>query len=315
MRSRSPLRVLKLRRMNNSKPVVGVVIDNPLAGADVGFQLKLHAFPQPALKLQDTPDDWTYFDGILIKTMFESGGQQRVHGSGVMVGPGVALAARHVVEPEIEDVLAGRTRMGALALTPHGLAIWEVHQIRFWDQSDIVIMTMRLKTSLPPNNTLRHALLTTRLTPVGEAVAAIGFIAESESFDVGAGIKGRIHIAQGLVIEHVLGGRPGLPGPSMWVGVGAPGGMSGGPVFDEAGALIGVLSKAIGDDADGVFAVSLLPQALIEPFTPCWPDGLQVGETCLRDLSNTINSIEKPEAVEVGFDLQGRRQAIWRHWR
>lgn len=291
----------------------GTVTDDPLRDADIGFQLNLRAITFPAREVQNFRD-WTLFEGILLKVLFESDGQRRVHGSGVLIGPGIALVAKHVLEPEMDAVPIGQVHFAALAIAPHGLMIWDVIEAHPLKDSDIAILTMRLRSALPPGDTLKYAMLTTRLPPLEEAVSAVGFVAKAESFDSNAGIEGRVHVAQGLVLDHSLEGRPGLEGPSLCVGVGAPGGMSGGPVFDEAGALIGIVSKAIGSDADGTCAVSLVPPALVEPITPRWPTGLNIGQTCIRDFAKKLDSIEKPEAVDVRVNSDGTRNFVWETW-
>ena len=92
--------------------------------------------------------------------------------------------------------------------------------------------------------------------------------------------------------------------------------MSGGPVFDETGLLVGILSKALqADDEPSPSYVSLLWPVLTATFLRCWPpilttDNLSnwpplngVGEwTTLVDIDRRICAIDRPDVVSRSGD-------------
>ena len=51
--------------------------------------------------------NWDFFNGAVVALHFGANSSQRITGSGVLVAPGVALTARHVIEPELDQILAG----------------------------------------------------------------------------------------------------------------------------------------------------------------------------------------------------------------
>lgn len=294
-------------------PVLGVIAEDPFASPQAGATLAIERVPFPALTLHDPSLDWTSFSGVVLKLLFGNTEVSRITGSGVMVAPGVALAARHVIEPELPSILdpnAGKARgFLATAITPRGLDIWRVHQVMMIEQCDVAILTLRRASAMQEAPAISQAILSTRLTPIGEAVAICGFVAEEVDFPLTQGVKGRIHISQGIVCQHFLDGRDRcmLPGPCFAVSVGTPGGLSGGPVFNESGRLVGVLSTSLGDGNDDISFVSMIHPALVRKFEWCWPPGLVKGETTLLRCDPRVCEIERSDAlIETyeGFDYK-----------
>src|SRR5262245_41007541 len=105
---------------------------------------------------------------------FADQAEQRVWGSAVAVAPGVALAARHLVEPEAERIIASELGAILVGLAPHGPMIWRPHHITWSEQSDIAIISSSAASDLPPDQSYHQAVLTTRVPQIHEPVIVAG---------------------------------------------------------------------------------------------------------------------------------------------
>lgn len=280
------------------------ITNDPLLAVAPGFSMICEALAFPATKLHlPEYDDWTMFRGVLAWVVTGTPNASRVHGSAVVVAPGIAIAATHVVQQELPDILEGVSGFLCLAHAPWGIDIWRVREVCVIDTTDLVLLMLERNSDMPPTGRLHHAFTSTRLPAIGELVAMVGYVANSPSFD-DRPISGVVHVAQGIVKEHYLEGRDRvqMPGPCIQVDVGAKGGMSGGPVFDEAGAVIGIVSSSIGEDADGVAFVSLTLPALVRKVQPWWPLGMHTAQTTLLEFAGKLQSVEKPDAITPNLD-------------
>lgn len=279
--------------------VRGQIKTDPLADVQPGFQMQCEALAFPATKLHlPEYDDWTTFRGVLAWIVTGTPTVPRVHGSAVLVAPGVAIAAKHVFEQELPDIMAGVSGCLCISHVPWGMDIWRVHQVCSIELTDLVVLLLERQSDLPPGDRIHYAFLSTRVPAVGELVAMVGYVAAAPSFD-GKPIAGVVHLAQGLVANRYIDGRDRvlLPGPCLEVAVGAKGGMSGGPVFDEAGALIGIVSSSNGDGPNDYSFVSLALPALVRAIHPCWPKGLHKAETSLLEFGSSLNSVEQADGI------------------
>lgn len=295
--------------------IKGVVTTDPLEAVPVGFALPLEALAFPALKLSEPPyDTLTSFKGVVAMLLVGTVEQSQCWGSAVMVAPGVAVAAKHVFDAQYDDIMSSKKGFLCVALAPWGLDVWRVHQVLIIDATDVVMLMLERQSELPPEGKMHHAFVSTRLPPVGEPVAMVGFIAGAASFD--GAMHGNIHVAQGLVTAHHLVGRDRvlMPGPCIEVAVGAPGGMSGGPVFDVAGAVIGVTSTSFGSGVDDISYVSLTLPALVRKMQPCWPKGLHQAETTLLEFGGKISSIERANAMKLSTSPEDKFGYSYEPW-
>lgn len=294
-----------------SSPAVGVVAGDQFMSPDVGDVLLIERLGFPVHKVAADGQDWTSFKGVVLLLQFGNTKRMRIMGSAVMVAPGIAIAARHVVEPEIPALMATETPepVGFLAsaITPNGVDIWRVHQVVWEGATDAVILILIRFSAFSGPPKITQAILSTRLPPIGEPVSICGFVASAPEFDSSERMGGRIHISQGLVAEHFLRGRDRvmLPGPCFSVSVGTPGGLSGGPAFDKNGRLVGILSSSFGDSEDDISFVSLLYPLLAHPVQPVWPPAVIKSPTPLLHFDGRLCEIEGRDRVEIP-DQSGR---------
>jgi hypothetical protein len=194
--------------------------------------------------------DWAHFDGVLLALHFASGNRHHVHGSAVVVAPGLALAARHVVEDWLTALRDGTTVLYCHAISRSGLQLWVAREVKPIDGTDIVIIALEFGTTFPANNHFRKSGITTRLPAIGESVMIVGFKAIEEEFQ---GVESSVEIAGGVLISvgqiteryPERRDRSMCPWPTIEVNCGTQGGMSGGPVFDKNGWLVGILCSSV----------------------------------------------------------------------
>lgn len=92
------------------------------------------------------------------------------------------------------------------------------------------------------------------------------------------------------------------------------GGMSGGPVFDRRGFLVGILATGI-EAADGMAAsyVSLLWSSMGARFKADWLRGALSEPTTFLELATKCCSIERPEALQP-LEVDGKPAIAYDEW-
>ena len=190
-------------------------------------------------------------NGILLALSFRAGDGHHTYGSGVMVGPGLALCAAHVLH---EHDFYGKLQRdeGTLVvqapLPDGGMLLWTVLRIALVPDSDLAVLSMALTSRYPADRRFMTAWLTTRMPALGDVLTVTGLSAAGDGTEAIAS-NTRIEMAPqsqlGRVIDRYLNGRDRrLPGPCLAVECAVPGGTSGGPVFDCRGYLLGLLSAS-----------------------------------------------------------------------
>lgn len=267
--------------------VTARISEDPLKGEairpELNFAYKLFA-PPPFSGLRYV-ENREAFDGALLGMMFQQGGVHRSLGSAAMVAPGIALAAAHVVMDDFESFMGG----GCLVYghTKSNLMLWRVYHVTLLDDSDLAVLLMEARSALPVGNRLTQLEVTTRLPEKGEAVFVCGIRPSAEHF---LKVEGHLEFATGVyaatgkVIDVYPAGRDRskMPWPSFAFECETVGGMSGGPVFDKWGRLVGLLST--GYDGQELSFASFVGPALAEKLSPAWPSRVYPAESPLSDL-------------------------------
>jgi hypothetical protein len=180
--------------------------------------------------------------------------------------------------------------------------VWNCRKITMPPGTDLAILILSYATTLPPNNTFTMAAITARLPKVGEQVSMVGFTAvENEvPFDpVGYSVRGNVRVSVGTISERHPTGRDKflVPWPALKIASYASGGMSGGPVFDQHGHLLGILSTSYEtEDQLGPSYISLLWPALVAPIDAEWPNGVHVPGRSLHEFGR-LCCIDSREAL------------------
>jgi hypothetical protein len=224
-----------------------------------------------------------HYEGVVLSVSSVFKDRDSLYGSAVMVAPGIAFMATHVLEQFFVDGMPPKgSALICCGMTPSGMLIWRARNYHRVDKSDVTILSLELVSAPPPDGHFAQAMLTTRLPRIGELVMIVGFRAsdqhiamdETRSFPVKAQhieFGADLLVAVGEVTEHHLEGRwRAQPGQMIEVATSTPGCLSGGPAFGEDGRLVGVLSSSFDhEDGRGPSYVSLLRTSMaieIEPF-------------------------------------------------
>lgn len=288
----------------------------PPHGTRLEFQsvLAIHPSTESAAYLKTSSST----HGILLSMFFGDEFEHTVDGSAVLVAPGIALCAQHVVMPQIEAVMKSLRWVMCVGFTEKGVQLWAVRQATIIPESDLVILRLAACSALLSDWCYKLASITTRFPMEGETLQVAGYRASEPSFPKKPGswgrTKGTVFVCNGKVTQRYPNGRDRimLPGPCVELDCPSWGGMSGGPVFDQYGWLIGLLSTSVsGDDDTGPSFVSLLWPALTAEFEGGWPEAIFRGKRCLLNWDKFCR-VQGREAIKVRHDLSNN--LVHREW-
>lgn len=247
-------------------------------------------------------------NGILLALSFRDRYGHHTYGSGVMVGPGLALCAAHVLlEQDFYDKLQRdeATLVVQAPLPDGGMLLWTVQRIALVPDSDLAILSMVLSSRYPADRRFLTAWLTTRMPALGDVLTVTGLSSAGNGTEVKGGnmrIEMDPQCQLGRVIDRYPNGRDHrLPGPCLAVECAVPGGTSGGPVFDSRGYLVGLLSASY-DGAEISFVSHLWPALVRAQACPVWPPApynRPPPGTLLHLGSSFGVSIERPDAFRL----------------
>jgi S1-C subfamily serine protease len=295
----------------------GQIAADPLKDAPIGAQLQISAdlFACSPVGNLDGIINWDFFEGAIVALHFGQSGLQHILGSGVLVAPGVVMAARHVIEAQEQQLRRGEQELICSGITADGLVLWRCRGVTLLGNSDIALLMVEAASVLP--KILRQVTLTTRMPRVGEKIVIVGVRHHADSpVDIAAEMKLSMMAASGEVTARYEQRRDSvlLPHPCFEVNCAATGGMSGGPAFDEKGFLVGLVTSSIDGELAGPTFLSLPWPAFSETINPIWPAGFYKGATSLLKMDRRICGIHRPEAIEIHEDRSGQPIATYHHW-
>lgn len=283
----------------------GVVADDPLSALPVGSELQVEPLLfgwSDATAQVDGVRNWTFFEGALLAIGVRAAGLPfEVRGSAVMLAPGLAVSATHVVVDILADLADGNA--SALCLGPRTgqLDLWRLRSISTVDQNDIMFLSLELASAISSDWRIRTLPITTRTPSVGEDVTIIGFtfLDTAESLD-GAGYtaRGDLLAAAGKVrnVYHPRRDSVLLPFPTIEIECGSRGGMSGGAVLDRDGSVLGVISRGWDDTGPPVSAAWIVGGLDRELEMP-WPPSLYDTRAPLLSIPERLLNITGRDAI------------------
>lgn len=207
-------------------------------------------------------------------------------GTGVIVGPGLAVTAKHVVEDYfkyfdntefIEGKFENRSRgsFSMFAVNPLTKAEWKIDMIYFISEKpDVAFLSMIPENDNAKNTINSFAKINLNPPKVGDFVFACGYIEKPENPDppavvFGDGTKRSLAYTRGAIKEVHLDFRDvaRLNFPCFQTDARFDGGMSGGPVFNVKGEVIGLVCSSMppwdADDNHVSYVTLLWPAMLI----------------------------------------------------
>lgn len=245
-----------------------------------GFKLHMEGVRIPAPEAVQAQEFGADETGMLLSLCSMAGGTTQALGTAFLVLPGLAMTAAHVVA-EYEG--AGRLNGGLLLLIGlfgTDLRSWEVTNVRMPVEGDVALLEAVPRFTHGEAVSVNHVSLTARMPKIGEPVLALGLIADRIDFphdhdgEKGSWISVSGLAATGTVFEFYPRRDANLPGPTLRCNIKAPGGMSGGPVFDRDGYVCGIVSASMEIEGEWESFVSLHWFALMFETHPPWPEGL-----------------------------------------
>jgi S1-C subfamily serine protease len=263
--------------------------------------------------------NWGAFEGVLLALIARDDGRDEVIGSAVIVAPGIAIAARHVIDHVIHGLQNGTTHLLCFGVTSHCAELWRIHKVTCLAKADLAILGL-VRASKLPKEPLRLAAITTRMPKIGDRLLVTGFRADGgvqRIADRRFLVQGNVLVSQGTVTQRFIDGRDQsmLPSSCVEVNCDSVGGMSGGPVFDESGQLIGVLSSSVSSGAGfSPSFVSLIWPVLVTRFEGGWPSGLFQGVTSLLDLGSGLRFIDNDRCLGKTTTSDGEPAFFYDWW-
>jgi len=298
---------------------MALIVDNPLANLPPNANLTFTTttfWPASARLGEGTLIGAELLGGFLLHVgVLEDREDLFVHGSAVLVAPGVAIWAKHVFEQSLTAIKAQTAAIYCGSITENGLELWQGTKLQLVDNSDLAILILKYVTFLPPGNGFRIAGMTARMPAVGARVAIAGFCSSDQvvSFSTeGVRVRGEVRLSLGSVTAQYPKGRGYLlPGPWFEVACHTQHGVSGGPVFDESGRVVGILSSGLDG---GPSYVSLLWPALLTPVKGGWPPDSHAPGIALADPGARCSIEYKDRLKRVGDNhgVYGDRENEWR---
>jgi S1-C subfamily serine protease len=289
----------------------GVVVGDPASKEPVGAKLDFiyGLFPPRATSVSGTLDEWDYFEGCVLAIGFLNNDRFFVEGSGFVVAPGVAITAAHVITNRLDQLKGEELVLICMGIAADArLVMWNVDTLKIISNSDLCLLGVTLATAIPVSRKIHFVTVTTRTPMVGEQLMVVGFRAAQFEFSAdhfNSEFRGDLRVGIGPVTEIYLDGRDKimLPWPTTEVDCVTLGGMSGGPVFDESGRVVGLLTSSIGSDEDapGTSHISHLWPALTAEISPTWPGGLHPPSTALFKMGR-LCPIEGCDAMSTEGD-------------
>lgn len=245
--------------------------------------------------------------GVLLALSFRDDLGHHTTGSAAMVGPGLAICAAHVLEDQgyLEKLTRGDATLVAQAPLVGGMLLWTVLRVATVPGTDLAVLSMTLSSGFPADRRFAVGSITTRMPAVDDVLTVTGLSAvrRTEERSNSTRIEMFTGCVQGRVIDCYPNGRDRsmLPGPCFAVECEARGGMSGGPVFDSRGYLVGLVSSSYEGDMT-TFVSHVWPALVRAHACPVWPGQPYplppAGSLLQLGLKFGI-SIERPDAFEI----------------
>ncbi|MEJ5154511.1 serine protease [Gluconobacter wancherniae] len=272
-----------------SQRVEGTMDADPAAEME-RFQLLLRKFKPFSDKLNAHVIPWTKFGETLLLIGFFEDNTHYIIGSGVCVSAGVGLTAYHIFSDYEEKIKSKSINILAHSITNSGLSTWNVSSISSC-ANDLAVISMHRISPMKKGQSVECCFLSSRTPKVDETVMFAGFASSSlEPIPVSdnyLNMNGSVRVGIGKVTDVWREGRDSvlMPYPCFAVECLTVGGMSGGPVFDSFGNVIGVLSRSFDNSPDGPSTASCAWAAFQGDVADPWLKGLHPDPATIYDLA------------------------------
>jgi hypothetical protein len=221
---------------------------------------------------------WT-LRGMIGAVGYFDGEKQNTIGSGVMVAPGLFLTATHVFDGLVHQPFlfsfVDNTTMRIWMVEDFHAQQFKMELVPFQSGkpkfSDVCVASCSPFSNFSDSQPFCFPCIEVCIPKIGERLWTVGYREQSND---GAPLVD-CFTSSGLVTEIYMNGRGAfLKGPCIEIAMAAVGGMSGGPVFNCKGKLVGVISTSFdGEEGmQGPTYVSFIWPALLSRVRAPWPE-------------------------------------------
>jgi hypothetical protein len=166
---------------------IGPPEESPIPGAQ-------YVFPQKMVKIDAVAGfrdlQLAQLDGLVVALDWVANNRHHIWGSAIMVAPGVALTAGHVID-EMRDrgfLAEAGGQLFALSFHADRVELWRADSFTRVDIGDLSLLTLVRSTAAsgpPAESPLKFSLarMAARMPGVGEIISLIGFKAAEVSFE------------------------------------------------------------------------------------------------------------------------------------
>lgn len=293
---------------DRSRSLRGTVTGDPLQKVPVGTSIPIQPVmfsTSNAALVPGEVDNWDFFDGALLSVGIRRPGvvTQDILGSAVVIAPGLALTATHVISEVLSDLSIGRASIYCVGVRSAGLDIWRVRSLSYTEDSDLTYLALELVSDLTPDWRFTSFGLTTRAPRVGETLTVLGFrFADIQVEGSGFVARGDLYAAVGKVanVYHPMRDYVLMPYPTIEVLCGSVGAMSGGAVMDRKGLLVGVVGRGLAtEDGRGPTYCPWVMPALHRRVDIPWPPGVYGNGTSILEVPEPFLFIEGRDAIRL----------------
>jgi hypothetical protein len=227
----------------------------------------------------DTPLPSPITEFVCLVTSNANGAQNYASGTAAIVGPNLAFCARHVLDEHWQLHEGRRISAGnnpgqfsfvLVQLVENRLNLWTATEVWTSGATDIAAFYITPASDNARGYTFRRPVLELMPPLVGERIRAFGYHSNEVSLENGEIVlRQAASTALGTVLEvhDEYRDRSRMPFPCFRTNARFDGGMSGGPVFNEAGHLCGLICSSLPASSPGEehasYAASLWPAMAI----------------------------------------------------
>lgn len=208
---------------------------------------------------------------------------EQLLGTAFFIAPGIAVSAWHLLEGFLPKPTNSRWVNAPMPAEFQILSPLQEGEVLVWPiqsfsnaanasgGSDVMAIGCHLSGQQPTHKIHHYLTVSPRLPAIGEKLHIIGFKEPSQRIWNRRMINLEMYESVGHVIDTYPNGRGRMPsGPCFALSTGATGGMSGAPVFDNDGVVVGILSTGIDAQTGAYSIVSSIAPVFSHKITQSW---------------------------------------------
>jgi hypothetical protein len=223
--------------MNEQGPrrLTGIVSNYPLANLPIDSSISYEPVVIGGSNASIVPEgvsNWDFFQGaVLAVTTKWPGSSVVVEGTAVVIAPGLALTATHVLDRVLPYLASGDAAVACIGVRSEALDIWNVRKVSYTESDDLAYLSLELASPWVEGWYFTSLGVTTRAPKQGEKLTIVGFrFDDLQEEDGRFAAAGHLYAAAGTVTAVYCTFRDPtlMPYPAIEISCGSLGAMSGG---------------------------------------------------------------------------------------